>query len=119
MRFKTILINIFLFSFFISETVYSNSFEIENYSLNEKISKHINNINNVPISFNYPDKKYASIVFNKKNANLEIYEKITLSFEWEDEQKQIQAIYGQQKIKNYEFCLKKQNNVLNEIYSNF
>jgi len=118
-KFKTILINIFLFSFFTSETVYSNSFEIENYSLYQKISKHINNINNVPISFSYPDKKYASIVLDKINDNLKIYEKITLSFEWEDEQKIIHAIYGQQKIKNYEFCLKKQNNVLNEIYSNF
>ncbi len=119
MKFKITLINIILCSFFISETVYSNSFEIENYSLNEKISKHINNINNVPISFNYPDKKYASIVLDKINYNLKTYEEITLSFEWEDEQKLIQAIYGHQKIKNYEVCLKKQKNVLNEIYSNF
>lgn len=119
MKYKTILIKLLLFYFFSSLAVYSNSFQIENVSLNQKILDHINDINEIPISFNYPDKKYATISFDKKNKNLEIYESIHLSFEWKDDQQLIQAIYGFKEIKNFEHCLKKQNLVLNEIYSNF
>ena len=112
---------ILFITLFLNNLSFGNSeiFQIEDISLNQKISDHLKDIENVQISFDYPNKKYATIILNKNNHNMKIYDGIHLYFEWKDQNKFIKSIYGFQNIESYEECSVKQSNVLNEIYKTF
>lgn len=94
-------------------------FQIENISLNQRIYEHVNNLEKHFITFDYPDKKYASVALQKRDYNFKNYDFLQIYFEWNDKNKLIKSINGAQKIDSYENCLTKKDNVTNEIYAAF
>ena len=98
---------------------HATTFQIENISLNQKIYEHIKNLEEHVVSFDYPDKKYASIALQKRDYNFEIYDFVQIYFEWKDKNRLIKSINGAQKIDSYANCLEKKDNIMNEIYAAF
>ena len=98
---------------------YATTFQIENISLNQKIYEYFKNLDEHVISFDYPDKKYASIALQKRHINFKTYDFVQIYFEWKDENKLIKSINGAQEINSYDNCIKKKDNVTNEIYTAF
>ena len=97
---------------------FADIFEIENISLNEKIELHIKDIEKTIINFSYPDKKYATIILNKKDHNLKIYEKVHMDFEWKDKKRLIKSINGTLEMNSFNGCLSKKEKILNDVYIN-
>ena len=98
---------------------HATMFQIENISLNQKIYEHVKNLEEHVVSFDYPDKKYASIALQKRHINFKTYDFVQIYFEWKDENKLIKSINGAKKIDSYANCLEKKDNVTSEIYAAF
>ena len=82
---------------------YATTFQIENISLNQKF---MNMLKFDVVSFDYPDKKYASIALQKRHINFKTYDFVQIYFEWKDENKLIKS-NGAQEINSYIIVSKK------------
>ena len=115
---KSLIVYAFIGLFFFKNG-WSNELEIENISLNQKLSSFVKDLNKFNIHFDYPNKKFANVILDRRNYKLDQYDRVSIFFEWRDENKLVKSVTGFKKHIDFESCIRKKDLVLKDIYKNF